>query len=39
MKGYEVAGGYMGYMNGRYLLFVTEEEYFEAYEEEEEETA
>ncbi len=36
MKGYEVAGGYMGYVNGRYRLFVSEEEYYEFMEEDEE---
>ena len=38
MKGYTVADGYMGYLNGKYRLFVSEEEYCEAYEEVEEET-
>ena len=29
MKGYHVSTGYMGYLNGRYMLFATEEEYEE----------
>jgi hypothetical protein len=29
MKGYDVAGGYMGYVNGRYMLFASEEEYYD----------
>lgn len=29
MKGYPVSFGYMGYINGRYMLFATEEEYRE----------
>ncbi len=31
MKGYTVANGYMGYINGRYRLFSTEAEYEEYY--------
>lgn len=31
MKGYNVANGYMGYINGRYRLFSTESEYEEEY--------
>lgn len=27
--GYPVAYGYMGYVNGQYMLFATEEEYYE----------
>lgn len=27
MKGYFVADGYMGYVNGRYMLFADEEDY------------
>ena len=36
MKGYVVAFGYMGYLPslGKYLLFATEEEYVEEYDEE-----
>ena len=35
MKGYIVASGYMGYLPsvGKYLLFATEEEYIEVFEE------
>ena len=29
MKGYLVGFGYMGFVDGRYLLFATEEEYYE----------
>ena len=29
MKGYHVASGYMGWVNGEYMLFATEEEYRE----------
>ena len=29
MKGYFVADGYMGYVDGRYMLFASEEEYRE----------
>lgn len=29
MKGYVVNSGYMGYVNGKYILFTTEEEYKE----------
>lgn len=29
MKGYPVPYGYMGYVNGQYLLFATETEYIE----------
>lgn len=29
MKGYNTSNGYMGYINGRYMLFVSEEEYLE----------
>lgn len=32
-KGYFVAGGYMGYVDGSYMLFAGEEEYFEYMEE------
>ena len=31
MKGYPTNEGYMGYINGQYKLFATEEEYAEAY--------
>lgn len=27
MKGYFVADGYMGYVNGKYMLFADEEDY------------
>ncbi len=33
MKGYAVSDGFMGYVNGRYRLFVSEEEYYEFLEE------
>lgn len=29
MKGYLTAGGYMGYVDGEYLLFASEEDYRE----------
>ena len=29
MKGYVVTAGYMGYVNGRYMLFASEEDYQE----------
>lgn len=29
IKGYDVPFGYMGYINGRYMLFVSEDEYLE----------
>lgn len=29
MKGYVTDNGFMGYVNGSYMLFVSEEEYFE----------
>jgi len=29
MKGYYTAYGYMGYVNGRYILFATESEYID----------
>lgn len=29
MKGYNTANGYMGLVDGRYMLFVSEEEYRE----------
>ena len=29
MKGYTTADGYMGYVNGRYLLFASESDYKE----------
>lgn len=31
MKGYVVANGYMGYINGAYYLFADESDYIEAY--------
>ena len=33
MKGYFVAGGYMGLVDGEYMLFVDESEYREVFEE------
>lgn len=33
MKGYNTASGYMGYVEGVYMLFATEEEYVEYLEE------
>ena len=33
MKGYHTATGYMGYVNGKYILFVSESEYMEYMEE------
>ena len=33
MKGYFVDGGYMGYVDGTYMLFAGEEDYFEYLEE------
>lgn len=29
MKGYEVASGYMGWVDDSYMLFVSESEYYE----------
>ena len=29
MKGYYVSTGYMGYVKGKYILFVNESEYYE----------
>lgn len=29
MKGYTTAGGYMGYVDGSYILFASEEDYRE----------
>lgn len=29
MKGYIIADGYMGYVNGRYVLFASEADYME----------
>lgn len=34
MKGYVVSSGYMGYIDGQYMLFATEEEYKEIMENE-----
>ena len=31
MKGYVVENGYMGYMNGRYMLFADEQDYREVF--------
>lgn len=31
MKGYTVESGYMGFMNGTYLLFADENDYMEAF--------
>ncbi|MDO4961861.1 MAG: hypothetical protein Q4E57_08435 [Eubacteriales bacterium] len=33
MKGYTTENGFMGYVEGTYMLFVSEEEYFEYIEE------
>ena len=33
MKGYVTASGYMGYVDGRYILFSSENDYFEYIEE------
>lgn len=33
MKGYVVAGGYMGFLDGEYVLFADESDYREAWEE------
>ena len=29
MKGYDTSNGYMGYVEGKYILFASEQEYFE----------
>lgn len=29
MKGYYVADGYMGYVDGRYMLFASDSDYYE----------
>jgi len=29
MKGYSISDGYMGFIDGRYMLFVSEAEYLE----------
>ena len=34
MKGYYISYGYMGFINGKYRLFATEEEYIELFREE-----
>lgn len=34
MKGYYVSYGYMGYINGKYILFANEADYKEYYESE-----
>lgn len=31
MKGFTTDNGYMGYINGEYMLFASEEDYFEFY--------
>lgn len=36
MKGYVTASGYMGYVDGRYILFSSENDYIEYMEEESE---
>lgn len=36
MKGYYISYGYMGFINGKYRLFATEEEYIEIFREENE---
>lgn len=33
MKGYSTGDGYMGYVRGRYMLFVSESEYYDYMEE------
>ena len=33
MKGYNTASGYMGWVNGEYILFATEDDYLEYVEE------
>lgn len=33
MKGYNTSNGYMGYVDGKYILFASENEYFEFMEE------
>ena len=33
MKGYVVENGYMGYLDGKYVLFAVESDYEEVYEE------
>ena len=30
MKGYNTSNGYMGYVEGKYILFASEQEYFDA---------
>ena len=35
MRGYFTAGGYYGLVDGRYVLFASESDYYEAMEEEE----
>ncbi len=35
MKGYAISDGYMGYVNGEYRLFATEDDYEEFMEDEE----
>ena len=37
MKGYNTSNGYMGYVEGKYILFASEQEYFEFMEDQEEE--
>lgn len=29
MKGYHISNGYMGYVDGKYILFASDKEYFE----------
>ena len=36
MKGYDTSNGYMGYVEGKYILFASEQEYFEFMEDQEE---
>lgn len=31
MKGYAVSDGYMGYVEGEYMLFATEDDYYDYY--------
>ncbi len=37
MKGYFTGNGYMGYVNGKYILFASESEYYDYLESEKEE--
>lgn len=35
MKGYSTSNGFMGYIDGRYILFACEDDYLELFEEDE----